>query len=72
MYLHATNPLQGHKTHQDIDIVQCHNINYKYKRSKAKHYKIQQDTNIKTQKSFSLLSSPSMFYSVSDCVQYYL
>jgi hypothetical protein len=40
VYLHATNPLQGHKTHQDIDIVKCHNIKYKYKRSKAKHYNI--------------------------------
>jgi hypothetical protein len=34
----AKNPSQGHKTHQDIDIVQCHNIKYNYKRSKAKHY----------------------------------
>jgi hypothetical protein len=28
IHLFATNPLQGHKTHQDIDIVQCHNIKY--------------------------------------------
>jgi hypothetical protein len=41
IHLFAKNPLKGHKTHQDIDIVQCHNIKYNYKRSKAKHYKVQ-------------------------------
>jgi hypothetical protein len=34
IHLFATNPLQGHKTHQDIDIVQCHNMKYNYKPSK--------------------------------------
>jgi hypothetical protein len=40
IYLHATNPVQGHKNHQDIDIVQSLKIKYEYKQNRTKHYKI--------------------------------